>query len=120
VLAVPPDVLNAAGHPRLLMKKALGCVLPPKILRRFSKGYVDPFKLRKVKGWSPTIAGKLDSLYVVREGYIDREKLQAKLRAVCDGSCRNLGNIETVLRLERWLQARETTCRAIRPSRRLA
>ena len=106
VLAIPPDVLNPPGKPRLLMKSAFDGVLPPKIARRFSKGYVDPFKIRKVKAWLPAVAQDLDSLFVVREGYVDRTRLKAKIDSVCGGSCRALGNIEFVLRLERWVNSR--------------
>lgn len=106
VLAIPPDVLNPPGEPRRLMKRAFECVLPPRIARRFSKGYVDPFKMRKVKAWLPAVAGRLDSLFVVREGYIDRARLRQKVDSVNGGSCRALGNVELVLRLERWIDSR--------------
>lgn len=112
VLAVPPAALNPPGQPRLLMKNALGCVLPPRILGRFSKGYVDPFKLRKVRAWSAGAAERLDSLFLVREGYVDRERLRHKLESVHAGSCRALGNIEVVLRLERWASSRQRIERA--------
>jgi asparagine synthase (glutamine-hydrolysing) len=106
VLAIPPDVLNPPGQPRRLMKAAFACVLPAKVSRRFSKGYVDPFKLRKVRAWASDALAHLDSLFVVQEQYIDRNMLHAKLRTICDGSCRVLGNIEIILIFERWLDSR--------------
>jgi asparagine synthase (glutamine-hydrolysing) len=115
ILAVPPEVLNPPGQPRRLMKAAFGCVLPPKVAKRFSKGYVDPLKLRKVRAWSPVASKNIDALFVVRDNFVDRRRLRAKLQAACDGSCRALGNVENILKFERWLDSR----RATEPRRRL-
>jgi len=106
-LGVPIEIWCPAGSPRQLMRTALRDVVPNTVLRRFSKGYPAPLLTRCMQQATTDWASRTDSLRVVSSGYVDRERLRAKLEAVRNGACRNLGNLPSVLKLERWLEARD-------------
>jgi asparagine synthase (glutamine-hydrolysing) len=108
VLALPPGVLFAPGEPRALMKRALGDILPPRIVQRISKGYVvEPFRQRAVRTFAANVTHAGD-LHVVRCGYVDERRLSQTLEAIKAGG-HELANLRQILKLEKWLAALNTS-----------
>ena len=104
MLAIPGEQLSAPGTTRALMRRAFACFVPPRVIRRISKGYYPPSAYRAAR----RLVASLDvgDLEVVERGWIDPGRLQAAIRALTDGSGETGGGIHSVLRLEAWLQAR--------------
>jgi asparagine synthase (glutamine-hydrolysing) len=105
VLAIPGDQLSAPGNTRALMRRAFAGFVPPRILRRQSKGYYPPAAFRAAREAVNELLDVRD-LEVVQRGWIDPVRLQQALRTLTDGSGASGGDIHCVLRLERWLRAR--------------
>jgi hypothetical protein len=105
MLAIPGEELSAPGMTRSLMRRAFEPFVPPRILRRVSKGYYPPAAFRAARRLAAAML-PVDRLEVVQRGWIDAPRLQAALGALTDGGGETGGDIHRVLRLERWLQAR--------------
>jgi asparagine synthase (glutamine-hydrolysing) len=105
MLAIPGEQLSAPGTTRALMRRAFATFVPPRVLRRTSKGYYPPAAFRAARA---AVASMLpvDSLEAVQRGWIDPDRLRSAIRALTDGGGETGGEIDAVLRLERWLQAR--------------
>src|SRR5207245_2478471 len=69
VMAIPGEELSAPGEMRSLMRRAFDGLIPPRILRRTSKGYYPPSAMRAVR---PLVASMrpIDRLEVVRREWI--------------------------------------------------
>lgn len=105
-LGIPAAVLQGAGDPRLLMRRAFDGFMPPRILRRFSKGYAAPLLIRDLRPLARTWLPAVERLSVVEEGLIDPDRLRGRLTALCDGSAQQVGNVREIARLEAWLRLR--------------
>src|SRR4029453_9318992 len=105
MLAIPGEQLSAPGTTRALMRRAFATFVPPRVLRRTSKGYYPPVAFRAARA---AVASMLpvDSLEAVQRGWIDPDRLRSATRALTAGGGETGGEIDAVLRLERWLQAR--------------
>jgi asparagine synthase (glutamine-hydrolysing) len=108
VLAIPSDELSAPGTTRSLMRRAFENLVPPRVLRRVSKGYYPPAAYRAARRLAGSMIAVRD-LEVVQRGWIDPDRLQAALRVLTDGGGSTGADIHAVLRLERWLQARRSS-----------
>jgi hypothetical protein len=108
-LTIPSRVLNAPGEPRRLMRRALEGLLPPRIHRRFSKGYAAPELARNFRSTATALRDSIETLHVVRHGYIDKQRLHARLSAFLTGADARVGNLWQIAVLEQWLagQARQ-------------
>jgi asparagine synthase (glutamine-hydrolysing) len=105
MLAIPGDQVSAPGTTRALMRRAFASFVPPRVLRRVSKGYYPPAAFRAVRAAVASMPPLAD-LEVVQRGWIDRDRLRAAIQALTDGGGNTGGEIGAVLRLERWLQLR--------------
>jgi asparagine synthase (glutamine-hydrolysing) len=105
VLAIPGEQLSAPGATRSLMRRAFASFVPPRILRRVSKGYYPPAAFRAARRLVASMLPVTD-LEVVQRGWIDPNQLRAAIQTLTAGGGQSGGEIHAVLRLERWLQAR--------------
>lgn len=115
VLAIPGEQLSAPGTMRSLMRRAFANLVPPRILGRVSKGYYPPAAFRAARQRVASMVA-VDQLQVVQRGWIDPDRLKVALRTLTDGGGGTGGDIHCVLRLESWLQARNT--RSANPQRK--
>lgn len=105
MLAIPGEQVSAPGTTRALMRRAFAGFVPPRVLRRTSKGYYPPAAFRGVRAAVASMLS-VDSLEVVDRGWIDPDRLRSAIHSLTDGGGETGGEIDAVLRLERWLQAR--------------
>jgi asparagine synthase (glutamine-hydrolysing) len=107
-LTIPSHVLISPGEPRRLMRRALSGLLPPRILRRFSKGYAAPHQARTFQAIARTLRDSAATLHLVKLGYLDQHRLHERLTAFLSGADARMGNLWHIAVLEQWLaRARE-------------
>lgn len=109
MLAIPGGELSEPGTTRALMRRAFAPFVPPRVIRRVSKGYYPPAAFRAARRAVASLAA--GDLEVVQRGWIDPARLQAAIHALTDGGGETGGDVHTVLRLEAWLQARRAHLR---------
>ena len=105
MLAIPGEQVSAPGVTRALMRRAFASFVPPRVLSRVSKGYYPPAAFRAVRHAVASLES-IDGLEVVQRGWIDRDRLRSAIQTLTEGSGATGGEIDAVLRLERWLQLR--------------
>jgi asparagine synthase (glutamine-hydrolysing) len=105
MLAIPGAQLSAPDATRSLMRRAFAGFVPPRVIRRISKGYYPPAAYRAARATVAAI--RVADLEVVQRGWIDRDRLAAAIHALTGGGGESGGDIHGVLRLESWLQARK-------------
>ena len=105
VLAIPGEQLSAPGMTRALMRRAFASFVPPRILRRVSKGYYPPAAFRAARRLVASML-PVHELEVVQRGWIDPDRLRSAVQALTDGGGQTGGDVHAVLRLETWLQSR--------------
>jgi asparagine synthase (glutamine-hydrolysing) len=104
VAAIPGNELSAPGQSRALMRRAFDGLVPPRVLRRVSKGYYPPSAMRSLR--VPAAALRpVERLEVVQRGWIDPHQLDAAIGGLLDGGCTG-GEVRRVLRLQHWLTSR--------------
>jgi asparagine synthase (glutamine-hydrolysing) len=106
MLAIPGDQLSAPGTTRALMRRAFASFVPPRILRRVSKGYYPPAVFRAVRQHVATML-PVNNLEAVQRGWIDAERLRSTIQTFTNGGGQTGGDILAVVQLERWLHARQ-------------
>jgi asparagine synthase (glutamine-hydrolysing) len=104
MLAIPAEQLSAPGVTRSLMRRAFASFVPPRVIRRVSKGYYPPAAYRAARRRAAAI--RVRELEVVERGWIDPDRLQDAIHALTAGSGETGGDVDAVMRLEAWLQAR--------------
>jgi asparagine synthase (glutamine-hydrolysing) len=107
MLAIPGEQLSAPGATRALMRRAFASFVPPRILRRVSKGYYPPAAFRAARRLVASML-PVNELEVVQRGWIDPCRLRSAIQTLTDGDGQTGGDIHAVLRLEGWLLARES------------
>ena len=105
MMAIPGEELSAPGDTRSLMRRAFLGVVPPRVLKRQSKGYYPPAAFRAARRWAESIAD-VEHLEVVRLGWVDAGKLRRAIHVLMDGGGQTGGEIYSILRLEGWLLSR--------------
>jgi asparagine synthase (glutamine-hydrolysing) len=105
MLAIPGEQLSAPGTTRSLMRRAFASFVPPRVLRRTSKGYYPPAAFRAVRRLVASML-PVHELEVVQRGWIDPVRLRSAIQTLTDGSGQTGGDVHAVLRLEGWLQSR--------------
>ena len=108
MLAIPGEQLSAPGMTRSLMRRAFAGLVPPRVLRRTSKGYYPPAAFRAARRLVASMVPVHD-LEVVQRGWIDPAQLRSAIQTLTDGSGQTGGDVHAVLRLESWLQSRRDT-----------
>ena len=115
MLAIPGKEMSAPGDTRALMRRAFAGFVPARILRRGSKGYYPPAAFRAARRMAASLS-PVEELEVVQRGWIDAGRLQDAIRTLTHGGGETGGDICGVLRLEKWLKARQGT--ALIPERK--
>ena len=87
------------------MRRALVGLLPPAIHARFSKGYAAPELARNFRATAMSLRDGIDTLHVVRLGYVDKHRLRERLGAFLTGANAKTGNLPQIAVLEQWLAA---------------
>jgi asparagine synthase (glutamine-hydrolysing) len=105
-LSVPISQLVHNGEMRYLMRRALRNVLPPKLLRRRSKGMVDEALIRALQREWPTIQ-EPDKWQVCQRGFVNTDALRESLRKMSLGLQLPEEPLIRVFTLERWLRSLE-------------
>jgi asparagine synthase (glutamine-hydrolysing) len=105
MLAIPGDQLSAPGNTRALMRRAFAGFVPERILRRQSKGYYPPAAFRAARQ-AIAAQSNVRDFEAVQRGWIDPDRLEAAIHTLTAGSGVSGGDVYSVLRLERWLEAR--------------
>jgi asparagine synthase (glutamine-hydrolysing) len=114
VLSIPTDAWCRPGEPRSLMRRAFAGFLPDRIVKRFSKGHAQPALLRFVRQSTRDWGHRIQSLEVVKRGYVSAEGLSARLR-MGDSGAAPIGNLLAIVQLETWLEARASRARGSWP-----
>jgi asparagine synthase (glutamine-hydrolysing) len=104
MMAIPGELLSSPGETRALMRRAFEGLVPPRILRRRSKGFYPPSALRAARGRAAAMR-PVERLEVVRRGWIDPRRLDEAIRHLTDGGSQRGAGVRLVLRLEQWLAA---------------
>src|SRR5207249_10788845 len=105
VLEIPGEELSARGEMRSLMRRAFDGLVPPRILRRTSKGYYPPSAMRAARPLAASMR-PVDRLEVVRREWIDARRLDAAIRMFVNRAASAGEEVRRVLRLEQWLASR--------------
>jgi asparagine synthase (glutamine-hydrolysing) len=105
MLAIPGSIVTAPGETRSLMRRALAGVVPPRVLRRHSKGYYPPAVLRTMRPAATELL-PVSRLEIVRRGWIDPAALEAAIRTLVDAGVAR-PDLRRAIRLEEWLASRE-------------
>ncbi|KSB91753.1 hypothetical protein AS593_06945 [Caulobacter vibrioides] len=116
-LAVPADVLCAAGRGRDLARRAFSGRLPPEVTERRTKGDMTAFYGRAIGDSLPVLRPFLLDGELVRRGLVDAAALEAMLtpeRLVHDG---RYGDIFDLLAIEAWTQVWRAKLSAIDAAR---
>jgi asparagine synthase (glutamine-hydrolysing) len=114
VLSIPGEELSAPGATRALMRRAFQGLVPDRVLRRVSKGHYSPAVTRAIRQ-RLALLGSADQFQVVRRGWIDAERLDARIRVLAGGGSRTTGDLQRVLCLEDWLILRDRRAPAAIP-----
>jgi asparagine synthase (glutamine-hydrolysing) len=108
-LAVPISQHLRDGQTRSLMRRALRDVLPPKILRRNSKGLLDEAIVRALKReWNRV--GDFHRWQICERGYVQPKAFGAELSRARLGFCDRGGCLSRIFSLERWLRSLNQLC----------
>lgn len=102
VLNIPTYTLLCNGTSRGLARRAFADVLPREIRARVSKGTGTPFYQRVVRKNKQLLLDSLLDGYLSREGYLDRAKVEACLRADEPFLMADATDILTYLSAEIW------------------
>jgi hypothetical protein len=116
MLSIPGEQLSAPGTTRALMRRAFKGLVPDRVLRRVSKGHYSPVVLRAIRARLVSL-GSVERLEVVRRGWIDGGRLDAKMRLLLGGGSPTIGELQHVLCLEDWLTTRNRRAPAAIPKR---
>jgi asparagine synthase (glutamine-hydrolysing) len=105
MLAIPGRELSAPDDMRSLMRRAFEGLVPPRVLRRTSKGNYPPSALRAAR---PLVAAMLpvERLEVVQRGWADAQRLHGAVRDLVEGGGTSAMGVRRMLRLEQWLTSR--------------
>jgi asparagine synthase (glutamine-hydrolysing) len=103
-LAVPASQLVRNGEMRSLMRRALGTILPPKLLQRKSKGMIDEALIRVLqREWQEI--GDVTEWQVCQRGLVDAQRLRDSLERMRVGLQLTQEPLIRVFTFERWLRA---------------
>jgi asparagine synthase (glutamine-hydrolysing) len=117
MLAIPSDQVSAPGETRSLMRRAFADLVPPRILRRFSKGYYPPSAARAAR-LRATSLRPVERLEIVQRGWVSAAPLERAIDLLVDGGAAPAGIFNRLLRLEDWLRLRQRRAPAAIPRRK--
>lgn len=107
VLNIEPSVLAPPGTPRGLMRQSFAPFVPQRVISRFSKGYAPPFFGRNLRGVAAAWLKEPQHIRLTQMPCIDRMRLLRYLETVRDNTCRRLGLLNALYRMEQWMRCRE-------------
>ncbi|HWF86818.1 MAG TPA: asparagine synthase-related protein [Vicinamibacterales bacterium] len=117
MLAIPGAEVSAPGNMRSLMRRAFAGFMPSRILRRTSKGYYPPSAMRAVRQLAASMS-PVDSLEVVRRGWVNAQRLDVAIRGVMGGAGERGVELRPILQLEQWIASRDRRGPAVIPQRK--
>ncbi len=117
VFAIPAEQISAPGVTRSLMRRAFAGLVPSRILRRESKGYYPPALIRATRTLIATMP-RVESLHVVRNGWLAAAPLAAAIQNLRDGAAEAGSAVRLALLLEQWLSTRDRRGPAATPQRK--
>jgi asparagine synthase (glutamine-hydrolysing) len=103
IASIPWSVVCEPGRPRALMRDAFGPIVPERIARRFSKGYIAPFFARRASVMVPLLSNVGVTPLVVERGYASASILVKRLEESHAGSPSASQYLVSLGVLERWL-----------------
>jgi asparagine synthase (glutamine-hydrolysing) len=106
MLALPSHVILEPGITRALMRRAFEGFVPARIMTRQGKGYAAPMVTRAFLPVATDLLQRVDRLRIVERGYVQRDRLRARLTDYVGGDAR-LSNLPLCGAVERWLEARD-------------
>ncbi len=104
ILAIPAEVVAAAGQPRRLMRRALRGWMPDAVLGRRSKASFERVFRQSLAPLAAELLRDLGNSRLVQRGIIHGPHLEGRLRRYLSGLESNSGMLRSVLMLEFWLR----------------
>jgi hypothetical protein len=105
MIAIPSEERSAPANTRAVMRRAFEGLVPPRIIRRQSKGFYPPAAMRAVRRVMASLP-RAAEFEAVRRGWLDAVRLDAALRAAAHGAGQSGGELQRALILEEWLMRR--------------
>jgi asparagine synthase (glutamine-hydrolysing) len=103
-LAAPISQFLRDGQTRSLMRRALSDLLPPKLVKRASKGLLDEVIVRALqREWNRV--GDVARWQVCERGYVEPRALAGGLSRARLGLCDDAGFLLWIFSFERWLRS---------------
>ena len=103
-LALPTWLLTKGGRGRALARRAFACDMPPEICNRLSKGGMQEHVATVLHRNLPLARGLLLDGHLVRQGILDRSRVEAALRGRLSAPGGHLSEIHECIAIEAWLQ----------------
>jgi asparagine synthase (glutamine-hydrolysing) len=107
LFALPPDQLTRPGYRRSLMRRSFAALLPPPILERKRKAYVERAPLLNIMTELPRLLAETNRLLLARLGIVDRDELRAELCRLQSGEGAALVPLVRLFGLEGWIRSLE-------------
>lgn len=106
ILGIPQSAVWTPDQQRALMKQALGCILPPAVLRRNSKGDVAPNTTRQTRTLVSALGSDAGDWELVKRGVVQPALLRHRLTEVLGGRVASTRYIGRLCEIESWLRGR--------------
>jgi asparagine synthase (glutamine-hydrolysing) len=107
VFALPPEQLSRPGYRRALMRRSFATLLPPAILERKRKAFVERGPLLSIRAELPRLLSETDHLSLARLGIVNPDALRAELSRLQSGDGVALLPLVRLFGLENWVRGLE-------------
>ena len=107
LFALPPEQLSRPGYRRALMRRSFAALLPPAILERKRKAFVERGPLLSIRAQLPKLLSETDRLSLARLGVVNPEELRAELCRLQSGDGVPLVPLIRLVGLESWVRGLE-------------
>lgn len=114
MLGIPSHISAPPGEPRGLMRRAFAPFMPPRIINRFSKGTASPVPFNNNREVLQQWLNQPEAVKVLGLECLDRGLVLKYLQDARDGKTDRLRFVK-LLKIERWLNAREERRRQMSP-----
>lgn len=104
-LSTPIHQFLRNGETRSLMRRAFRHLLPPRIVRRVSKGLLDESMAKALQKETARTRWDLNRWEVCQREYVDPDQLQKSIEQVRLGMLDDAGPLFRLFSLERWLRS---------------
>lgn len=104
LLSIPPEIICGPGDRRRLMRHAFSPFWPPALRTRRSKDVFDGLFYNALRPIAARLLPDVDTLHVVKRGYIDPSHLRVRLERLIRSLDCNQPQLRLILALELWLR----------------